>query len=86
MQFMFSPSVILQNITIDTHKTCDLTIKWLNYTSTIPGNFEITPSGYILVKKALDAEDKSLYNLTIEAKDEGQPSRSNTVSKPNLNL
>ncbi|KAL9962398.1 hypothetical protein ACROYT_G031498 [Oculina patagonica] len=43
------------------------------------GNFEITPSGYILVKKALDAEVKSLYNLTIEAKDKGEPSRSNTT-------
>jgi len=46
---------------------------------TFLGNFEITPSGYILVKKALDAEVKSVFNLTIEAKDEGQPSRSNTV-------
>ncbi|KAJ7358979.1 hypothetical protein OS493_019884 [Desmophyllum pertusum] len=43
------------------------------------GNFEITPSGYIIVKKALDAEVKSHYNLTIEAMDEGQPSRSNTT-------
>lgn len=41
------------------------------------GNFEITPGGYILVKRSLDAEVKSLYNLTIEAKDEGQPKRSN---------
>lgn len=44
------------------------------------GNFEISPGGYILVKKTLDAEVKSLYNLTIEAKDQGEPSRSNTVS------
>ena len=48
------------------------------------GNFEITPSGYIIVKKTLDAEVESQYNLTIEAKDEGQPSRSNTVSKFHL--
>ena len=46
------------------------------------GHFEITPNGYILVKKALDAEEKSSFNLTIEAKDEGQPRRSNTVSTP----
>ena len=46
----------------------------------ILGHFEITPSGYILVKKALDAEEKSSFNLTIEARDEGQPRRSNTVS------
>lgn len=46
----------------------------------ILGHFEITPSGYILVKKALDAEEESSFNLTIEARDEGQPRRSNTVS------
>ena len=44
------------------------------------GDFEISPSGYILVKKALDAEVKSVFNLTVEAKDEGQPRRFNTVS------
>lgn len=50
------------------------------FSSTLLGNFEITPGGYILVKRPLDAEVKSLYNLTIEAKDEGQPKRSNKVS------
>ena len=35
------------------------------------GDFEISSGGYILVKKALDAEVKSLYTLTIEAKDQG---------------
>ena len=44
------------------------------------GDFEISSGGYILVKKTLDAEVKPLYTLTIEAKDQGQPSRSNTVS------
>ena len=44
------------------------------------GDFEISSGGYILVKKTLDAEAKSSYILTIEAKDQGQPSRSNTVS------
>ena len=44
------------------------------------GDFEISPSGYILVKKALDAEVKSVFNLTVEAKDERQPRRFNTVS------
>lgn len=44
------------------------------------GDFEISSGGYILVKKTLDAEVKSLYTLTVEAKDQGQPSRSNTVS------
>ncbi|XP_074606157.1 cadherin-23-like isoform X2 [Acropora palmata] len=43
------------------------------------GQFEITPSGYILVKTALDAEMNSMFNLTIEAKDEGQPRRANTT-------
>ncbi|XP_015749275.1 PREDICTED: protocadherin Fat 4-like, partial [Acropora digitifera] len=43
------------------------------------GHFEITPSGYILVKTALDAEVNSMFNLTIEAKDEGQPRRANTT-------
>lgn len=40
------------------------------------GDFEISSGGYILVKKTLDAEVKSLYTLTVEAKDQGQPSRS----------
>lgn len=44
------------------------------------GDFEISSGGYILVKKTLDAEAKSLYNLTIEAQDQGQPRKSNTVS------
>ena len=44
------------------------------------GQFEISPNGYILAKKALDAEVKSVFNLTVEAKDEGQPRRFNTVS------
>ena len=48
------------------------------------GHFEITPSGYILVKTALDAEMNSMFNLTIEAKDEGQPRRANTVSNNSL--
>ena len=47
----------------------------------ILGHFEITPSGYILVKTALDAEVNSVFSLTIEAKDEGQPRRANSVSE-----
>ncbi|XP_068705618.1 cadherin-23-like isoform X2 [Montipora foliosa] len=43
------------------------------------GHFEITPSGYILVKTALDAEVNSVYSLTIEAKDEGDPRRANST-------
>ena len=60
---------------IDLHLCKIFTLYFIN-----PGDFEISSGGYILVKKALDAEVKPLYNLTIEATDLGQPRRSNTVS------
>lgn len=43
--------------------------------------FEISPTGYISIKILLDAEDVSLYNLTIVAQDQGTPPLNSTVKQ-----
>lgn len=37
------------------------------------GDFQIAPNGTIMVKRALDRETKSIYNLVIEAADSPDP-------------